>query len=108
MSNKKYYDQNQAQLVARSRINRYLLKMEFIAAYGGKCDCCGERRKDFLTLDHIGGTGAEHRRQNGNKTGIHMYLYLKKLGWPKEGYRLLCFNCNQVLSFKAVCPHKEI
>src|SRR5258706_14541763 len=31
-------------------------------AYGGKCECCGETRREFLTIDHIHGGGQRHRK----------------------------------------------
>ena len=28
-----------------------------------KCQCCGENHYEFLTIDHINGDGAKHRRE---------------------------------------------
>ena len=36
-----------------------------------------------------------------------MYLELKKLGWPKDRFRLLCTNCNQARAYFGVCPHER-
>jgi len=70
---------------------RRITKLEMIQAYGGHCVLCGEEHWEFLTIDHINGGGTEHRRSIGSK---HIYVWLKERGWPKNGYRLLCANCN--------------
>jgi hypothetical protein len=67
-------------------------KLEMINAYGGKCELCSETRWQFLTTDHIFGGGTAHRRLIGQ--GKVFYLFLKRNGWPKDKYRLLCANHN--------------
>lgn len=86
---------------------RKAIKLEMIAAYGGKCVCCGETRWQFLTLEHTGkrGSGRAERLKFG-KTSI-MYCDLKRRGWPKKGYSCLCFNCNSAKGMYRVCPHQE-
>jgi len=74
-----------------------------VDAYGGKCVCCGERQKIFLTIDHIHQNGAEHRRQVGN--GPSLYLDIINSGFPKGEYRILCFNCHAAASYIGYCPH---
>ena len=84
------------------------LKTEAFIAYGGVvCSCCGDTHIEFLTLDHIGGDGAEHRKRIGNIQGSAFYAYLKKQGYP-IGLRVLCFNCNLSLGFHGYCPHGNI
>lgn len=82
------------------------LKAAVVAAYGGHCSCCGETEPRFLTIDHINGNGAEARR-NGEGLGGSLYLRLKRLGFPKDNYQLLCFNCNCSKRQFGVCPHEE-
>src|SRR6266702_1525153 len=79
------------------------LKEEFIAAYGGKCSCCGERRFEFLSAEHIYGRHWRHR----GRLGPRIYYYLKKLGWPKKGYTCLCMNCNFSRGRYGYCPHER-
>ena len=67
------------------------LKSDMIKAYGGKCVLCGETHSEFLTIDHINGGGTEHKRSLGI---TDIYPWLRRQGWPKNGYRLLCANCN--------------
>lgn len=76
-----------------------------VEAYGGRCVCvnCPETNPAFLTLDHVNGDGKAHRK----KVGSHTYRDLKRQGWPKDGYRLLCWNCNAMIRFGDPCPHEE-
>lgn len=84
------------------------LKLEVFERYGGAhCECCGEANEVFLTVDHIGGGGAKHRREVlRGKGGEALYRWLKKNGFP-EGYRVLCFNCNFAYHRLGCCPHQE-
>jgi len=68
------------------------IKLEMIAAYGGRCIICGDDHWEFLTIDHINGGGTRHCRIVGS--GARLYRWLKKRDWPKDEYRLLCANCN--------------
>ena len=73
-----------------------------LQAYGAVCECCGEKHLEFLTVDHINGDGHIHRKTvRGN-----IYGFLIKHGFPKQNFRLLCFNCNNARAFYGVCPHK--
>jgi hypothetical protein len=91
----------------RANVRRWArkLKSEMIAAYGGQCACCGERSIEFLTLDHINGGGRKHREELGGGNAIARDL--KRRGWPKDGYRLLCANCNSALAWFGYCPHRR-
>ena len=85
------------------------IKNEMFLHYGNICACCGEAKKEFLTLDHVGGGGSAHRKslsKGGTSGGILVYLDLRKKGWPKDGYRVLCMNCNFATRYKQVCPHQ--
>jgi hypothetical protein len=78
-------------------------------AYGGfSCVCCGETEEMFLSLDHVNGDGAQHRRHIAAQSGSNsLYVWLKKNGYP-PGFQVLCMNCNQGRHRnKGVCPHKK-
>jgi len=92
---------------ARIRRRRREIKLEMIVAYGGRCECCGETEPKFLAIDHIGGGGTSERRSNPalHFNGYGFYSNLKKAGWPKEVYRLLCYNCNMATYLLGCCPH---
>lgn len=92
----------------RGRQNYHQLRSAMIDAYGGKCACCGESEKAFLTLDHIFEDGAEERRRihgGGRASSPKFYRLLRDLGWPKDRYQLLCYNCNSA-KHHGGCPHQ--
>lgn len=83
-----------------------VLRCEMLAAYGGACKCCGESESVFLELDHVNDDGAAHRREIG-RGSKRTYAVLKRRGWPQEGHRLLCANCNQGRARNGgICPHE--
>lgn len=84
------------------------LKAEVVSAYGGACDCCGERERDFLTLDHVDGIVPEdHRYPNGDRIkGAALYGRVKREGFPPT-YRVLCWNCNAAIGLFGSCPHER-
>lgn len=94
----------------------YRLRMKKAAfdAYGGqRCSCCKETELSMLTIDHIGGWGAAHRRQlrlesgqsNISGGGMHIYRWLRQNNYP-EGFRVLCWNCNLAIHLCGYCPHQ--
>lgn len=84
---------------------RQRLRLEMTKAYGQKCACCGEDEVLFLELDHINNDGFSDRKING--AGVKLLCRLKKAGWPKDRYQLLCCNCNQGKKRNGgICPHK--
>jgi hypothetical protein len=89
----------------RSKNKDEQCKIETLAAYGNKCICCGEAASIFLTIDHINDNGAEERRQLNNPGGHRFYRLLKKQGYPKDNYQILCFNCNHAKHVLGKCPH---
>lgn len=80
------------------------LRAEVLAAYGGACTCCGEATPEFLSVDHINNDGAAHRKVIGEGS-VRFYSWLKRNGWPREDFQLLCWNCHMAKSHYKVCPH---
>lgn len=70
-------------------------------AYGHKCACCGEHRKEFLTIEHLHKNGSVHRKKENN-----IYQFLIKNNFPKDSFALYCFNCNMAEGRDRICPHK--
>lgn len=90
------------------------LKQEFVDAYGGECQCCGEKRVEFLTLEHTLNDGVKDRERLKRKynlkkkiVGAVIYKILKYEGWPKDKYTVLCWNCNCARKFGRTCPHER-
>ena len=79
------------------------LRAEVIAAYGGRCVCCGEGEPVFLALDHVNDDGRIHRSKIGN--GSAMCRWARMNGYPKS-LQLLCHNCNYAKAHSG-CPHKK-
>ena len=70
------------------------LKKRVMEAYGHCCVCCGEKNFAFLTIDHVYNDGYLHRGKSGRFTGVHIYRWLEKHGYPKGRVQILCYNCN--------------
>jgi len=80
--------------------------MLIIQHYGKSCACCGEANHFFLQLDHLNGGGTQQMENLGMRGGT-FYAYLKRQGFPKKGYRILCANCNLSLGRYGMCPHSR-
>lgn len=94
-----------AQKIAKQSLFYQSLREEMFKAYGDTCACCGEAEKTFLCLDHIGGGGNKDRDLcGGRNTGVMRRL--SKLGWPRDGHRVLCANCNAATMRGRICPHQ--
>lgn len=88
----------------RGKNNRLKLKKEFIEAYGGCCQCCGETEISFLTVEHM----REFSKKLIYAAKYTLLSRLKRLGWP-EGYTVLCFNCNlSTKEYGTICVHKIV
>lgn len=92
----------------RKRLGDY--KNNGIREYGGKCSCCGETQVVFLTIDHINNDAKQTDRIPGEKrrTCKNLWEKLAILNYPKDKYRLLCFNCNSGRAINNnICPHQN-
>lgn len=95
------------QLASQKRI-RIKLRAEILEAYGQRCACkhCGESTPEFLAIDHIKGGGGKHIKEL-RKQGVDFYVWLKRNGFPKDDFRLLCHNCNFARGHYGKCPHES-
>ena len=104
------YRKNNLQKVRSSNAcSRAKLKMEVLSAYSGgvpRCSCCGESIYNFLTMDHVDGNGALHKKWGRRLTGDNLYRWLRESGFP-QGFQVLCFNCNCGRRL-GVCPHVRV
>lgn len=85
---------------------RHTERQDCFDAYGGRCACCGEANLFLLTIDHTHGDGAEARRA-GERRSNKLYRHLRKLDYPRDRYRCLCFNCNCSRGHLGYCPHER-
>ena len=93
----------------RSYDKARLIALQYYGGTPPKCACCGESIIEFLTIDHIDGKGAEHRRQiekeYGWKLGGNQLIFwLKRNDYPK-GFQVMCANCNFGKRVGTECPH---
>lgn len=103
----KWRENNLDHVRAKDKQLRYNLRDQVLAAYGGKCACCGETRPEFLAVDHVNEDGAAHRRILRSQGVYNIYPWLRRNGFPKEGFQLLCHNCNHAKHVYGVCPHQS-
>jgi len=109
LTQKRYFQNNKEKIYERARLYRRRIKLEIFNHYSGdppKCDCCKEEQFEFLTIDHIDGSGREHRRQFGGRGGDALYQWLRRNNYPK-GFRVLCYNCNCCIGHLGYCPHSR-
>lgn len=76
-----------------SATHRHKLRQDILDAYGRSCAICGETTESKLTLDHINNDGAQHRAVVGHGSEP-VYADLRRRGFPREGFRILCRSCN--------------
>jgi hypothetical protein len=79
-----------------------ILPSEFVPYYKR----CGEDTHEFLALDHIYGSGSEHRRMIGKNAGLPTYRWAANNGFPPL-FRVLCHNCNMAMAYFGRCPHQD-
>lgn len=107
---KKWYVDNREKVYIANRKWRkkymQMLKDDVIRGYGGKCVCCGESERTFLTIDHINGNGQADRKKHRMVFG-QLYGWLRDNSYPTDNYRLLCMNCNWGTRY-GKCPHELV
>ena len=88
---------------ARRRCYEKLKTLVFLKL-GNACACCGETERRFLTIDHVRGSGREHRRLR-SRGQYAIYYDIRESGFDQTWYRLLCMNCNFATRTGEPCPH---
>lgn len=99
-------------LAARKARQRRKLHEQTILAYGAKCACCGNSQMEVLQIDHYGpdrlkGYKTMPHRPKKWQRGYQEYARLRRLGYPRDGIRVLCANCNRAIrrSNGQFCQH---
>lgn len=99
-------DRDEQGMASSTRHNirrRYLVLQHYSGKAVPACECCGESTYEFLSLDHIEGGGAAHRKEIG-VARIYAWVWRNKL---PPGFRVLCHNCNQAIGAYGFCPHQH-
>lgn len=69
-----------------------------------QCACCKEHRYEFLAIDHMNNDGGKHRKSmKGYSSKFIKWL----IDDYREGFQVLCHNCNCARGFYGYCPHKK-
>jgi hypothetical protein len=87
-----------------NRNHRLRVRQKVLVRYGHSCACCGERRRAFLTLDHVKNDGSLERRRILNT--YTLYLRVLRFAGRSSRYQLLCWNCNEAKRIEGRCPHQ--
>jgi len=94
----------------RTHAYRARLRVKTLTALGGQCACCGERSPQFLVVHHKHGGGRAHHRATGVHTfngASKFYAEIKREGYPKDKYEVLCYNCHMAITNYGSCPHSQ-
>lgn len=109
-TNRRWYARHheQAYLAGLDAGKRYRMRVRLAAlrAYSqGEpvCQCCGETTLEFLALDHVNGSGNQHRKEVGT---LAMAEWAKRNNYPPGLFQVLCHNCNMAKGFYGRCPHQ--
>jgi hypothetical protein len=89
----------------RDAIAYRTFRLRAIGLYGGECKCCGERRLEFLSFDHIKGGGTKARKERPDHHSRNLYKSLVT-NYDPDFFRILCHNCNSSLGYYGYCPHQ--
>jgi len=102
LTSKKYYNENQSEIVKYQRNLRKVNKEKIIKHYSNntmECKYCGNSDIRVLSIDHIDGNGCKHRREYNIGSGSPFYKWLIKNNYP-EGYQVLCMNCQFIKRYE--------
>jgi hypothetical protein len=90
----------------RNRAYNQKLKLKVMDGYGNKCNCCGEAKIEFLTIDHVNNDGAKDKKNDRSYSTYRLCRRIIKENFPNN-YQILCFNCNCGRQVNGgICPHK--
>jgi len=102
-----YYKKNRSRIRQYEKERSRRIKQEVLSHYSGDrepfCQCCLEKRIEFLTMDHMDGHGHQHRKAIKS---TNFFKWLKRNNYPTN-YQVLCMNCNFAKGIFGICPHKK-
>jgi hypothetical protein len=101
----RYNRRRSADKVAWAKAKRQKCRLELIARYGGRCNCCGLSDYRWLSLHHKNHDGGAERRQHKRNAANRLYHLVKQ---PiRDDLELLCYNCHLSQDFFGCCPHND-
>ena len=90
-----YYTEHRDKIMHNTRVRSINNRFQVLYWYSNglmKCNECGEDHVEFLCMDHIDDSGADHRREIG-AGGDRINMFILRNNFP-GGYQVLCNNCN--------------
>jgi len=81
------------------------LRIKAINHLGGKCNCCGEDRMQFLGIHHVNKDGVIERQIRGT-SAMRRSIIRTPANDLKGIYEALCWNCHLATDWYGICPHK--
>ena len=96
--NKEYRQKHAQRIYEKESAYKHAVKLEVFERYCGgepKCQGCGFSDLRALTIDHINGGGAEHKRKIGRTNGTSFYRWIRDNGYPDD-LQVLCMNCQWI------------
>ena len=88
------------------------VQTEILDHLGRECSCCDIDDVKFLTIDHVNTDGAAERKSiySGKDKRApggweRMYPVMKKQGFDKSKYQIMCYNCNMSRFYVGFCEH---
>lgn len=91
------------EIAARDLERRRQPKQKIIQHYGSKCNCpgCHVVHAELLTIDHVNGDGASHKKETGRSDSL--YRWIIRNNFP-DSIQLPCGSCNLAKGTKDKCP----
>lgn len=96
-------DKSRIAALARTAERLQVIRSTIFAYYGEECTCC--RSTQSLTIDHVNGDGAEHRKNlpgGESRSGLFLYRWLIDNDMP-SGFQTLCNRCNSSKKTGTAC-----
>jgi hypothetical protein len=93
MQNSDYATRARASVRAGSKRHHLKHKNAVLDHYGRQCRRCGFTDLRALSVDHIAGNGAQHRREIGGGNNICRWLVANMF---PSGFQILCMNCQMI------------
>jgi len=87
-----YFKQPKAK--KQRRVRHHTDRQLVLNLLGHCCALCGCEEERWLTIDHVTGGGKEHRKE---RSTAGTYRDIIKDPDAKKKYRVLCYQCNDVL-----------
>ena|ERR1039457_3999870 len=103
---KKWYWAHRNEALAKFKQWATKLRKDVMEAYGCKCNHCDETNPFVLQLDHVNNDGYNERKEI--KGTLAIYRKVRRLGYPKDRYQLLCANCNWCKGIWGFYPDGEV